>query len=94
MSLPAEIEALLAKIDDAVDAHALLIRHNPYPQGGDTMLSSGELTFERRGCTAAIVVKLKGSRKKPSKIWGHGESGEAAVEALINALDHWAGAIK
>lgn len=46
--------------------------------------------MNRLGCTFAIRVRLKTSRKKPNEIHGSGEDPWAAAENLMNSLDHWA----
>jgi hypothetical protein len=41
-----------------------------------------------------VLVKLKGSRKKPSEITGTGDTASAAIDHLITGLDYWAQALE
>ena len=78
-----DIELLFHKVEAAVEAHALL-RRVP------GILGEPDLHMSRLGCTVLIPVTLKGSRKKPFRITGDGETPEQAADSLIARLDHWA----
>ena len=75
---------LMAQIEREVHKHGKFVAE---PDSTDFRMS-------RLGCTFAIRVKLKSSRKKPGEIHGSGDNPWAAAENLISGLDHWAGAWK
>lgn len=85
-SLQAGLEEAFRRLEKAVDDHERLSRV-PGPKG------EPEMHFTRLGGTLSILVTLKGSRKRPTKITGDGGTLDAAVEDLIHGLDMWAEAI-
>jgi hypothetical protein len=90
---------LFTRLEAAIDAHPLLARVG---LGGkivtpDTPVShihEPVMSVRRVGYTVRVLVKLKGSRKKPSEITGTGETAEAAIDHLITGLDYWAQALE
>jgi hypothetical protein len=58
-------------------------------QGKFQKVFAPDFKMSRDGCSFTIKVKLKGSRKRPSEITGHGESPWEAATKLISDLDHW-----
>lgn len=87
MTLTADsLDGAFRRVEAAIDAHSKLKRVA-------NVLGEPDVSLSRLGCTVHIAVRLKGSRKKPFKIHGEGSSVEAAVEHLINGLDHWAEAL-
>jgi predicted RNase H-like HicB family nuclease len=85
-SLQASLEEAFRRLEKAIDAHNRLERVNG-PQG------EPDMRYSRLGGTISILVKLKGSRKRPTKITGNGDTLDAALEDLVNGLDTWAEAI-
>lgn len=85
-SLQAGLEEAFRRLEKAIDAHDKLARVAG-PKG------EPEMRFTRLGGTLSILVTLRGSRKRPTKITGDGSTLDAAVEDLIRGLDVWAEAI-
>jgi hypothetical protein len=88
---PADLEPIFAKVEAAINAHPKLRRVGSL---ASKTLGQPEVTVSRLGCDVHIQVKLQGSRKRPSKINGTGETVEEAADKLISLLDLWAEAIK
>lgn len=85
-SLQAGLEDAFQRLEKAIDAHDRLERiHGPKGEP--------DMAFTRLGGTISILVKLKGSRKRPTKITGNGDTLDAALEDLVRGLDMWAEAI-
>lgn len=71
------------RVEDALTEH------------GKFQISEGfspEFRFDRSSVSVYVHVKLKGSRKKASEIWGRATNLTGAIDNLIDSLDHWAGA--
>ena len=81
MKSPGDFDALLRRIEAAIDAHPLLKR-DPF--------SDPVFRISRLGVTAEVRVKRIGSRKKPTGITGTGDTVEEATNHLIDGLDIWA----
>lgn len=94
-------DELFTKVEKAIDAHPSLSRVGLGNKAIDlsnlpkpTMIHEPKMVVTRGWFVIEILVKLKGSRKRPTEIWGRGETPEEAVEELIDSLDHWVTAIK
>jgi hypothetical protein len=70
---------LFNKIESALERHGKFQRKD-----------TPDFRMNRLGCTFAIRVRLKTSRRKPSEIHGSGPDPWAAAENLMTGLDHWA----
>ncbi len=81
-----DFEHLFVSVEAAIDAH-------PHLKRVPGIMGEPDLHVSRLGYTILIPVTLKGSRRKPIKISGDGNTAEEAAESLIDRLDHWAQAI-
>lgn len=88
-----DLEALLSRVEQAVDAHPRLERHCIVVVNDKKIYPEPELILTRSGCSVTIRVKVKGSHRKACDIWGEGDTPESAVESVVGALDRWAEAI-
>lgn len=75
-----DFAALLARIEAAVAAHAVL-RLAPH--------AAAELRVTRLGWTASVAA-LAGRARRPTQIHGDAATPEAAVDDLVDHLDIWA----
>lgn len=69
------------RVEDAISEH------------GKFQISEGfspEFRFDRTSVSVYVLVKLKGSRKKASEIWGRATNLTGAIDNLIDSLDFWA----
>ncbi len=85
MALDSRTERLFQEIEDAIDAHPLLVRRGHMKQ-----VSEPTLKADRLGYSITIMVAVKDLRRRPSEIYGSGETPEEAAEDLISGLDRWA----
>jgi len=85
MGLDSRTEHLFREIEDAIDEHPLLVRRGHMKQVSEPMLK-----IDRLGCTIVIMVALKDLRRRPTEIYGSGETPEEAAEDLVSGLDRWA----
>lgn len=81
-----ELTKLLDRAEKAVANH-------PGLRAVDTLLGEAKLEFSRHGWT--VKIHVKGARRRTmSEISGSGDFPAAAVQNLIDGLDHWAKAIE
>jgi len=81
-----DLETLFVSVETAIHNHPtlLLVTHPTSPY----------LVLSRMGSTLKVLVKLQGSRKKPTEIWGEGDTPTEAAADLIRTLDFWAQSIR
>lgn len=82
---PIDFEPIFRRIEAAIDGHPTVCRITTYDP---------RLSVDRLGCSVSAIVKIKGSRKKPTAINAHGDSFDEAVDSLIAGLDAWSEAIR
>lgn len=80
---------LLERIEQAVDAHKLLLRQH----AGTAALEHASILVDRDGFTAGIKARLSRQRRMTT-IYALGGTPEAAVDELIASLDRWAGVLR
>lgn len=81
-----EYDELFTKLEQAIDAHPVLCRLTDNP-----IMAEPEVRVSRLGYTVEIIVKVRGSRKRPHRISDNSEVSVAdAIESLIGGLDIWA----
>ncbi len=79
---------LFTKLEQAIDAHPAFVR---LPAGDPSR--EPVMLVERGSFSVRIRVRVQRSRKKPSEIWGRGDTAEEAVDDLIAGLDPYAQAM-
>lgn len=89
-------ETTFQAVEFAVDAHSSLTRmiHRGSKNKPFIFTEKARMVVDRDSFTVEIRVQLRGTRKRPHVISGHGATANDAQEHFIEGLDIWAEVLK